>query len=583
MSSLFFMIRLSAIFAKISKYLLPLVLCTWCAVLLAQKIDLPVADIGRHIKNGEVIVHSSWQDKWQILNANFYSYTEPEHPFVNHHWLSGVIFYLIHQLGGFKGLSVFYIALVTASFLLFYLIAQKRAGSAVASVLAVLVLPIIASRAEIRPEGFTYLFMGMFFWLLSSNGSNRAEIRPGGQIKRHRSKLFILPVLMLLWVNLHIGFIFGFVILGAFFLEELIKDIRLKIKDKSYRVFYYQSRLLFVVGVLCVITGLINPFFIKGLLYPLNIFREYGYLIVENQSVMFLQKLGMGTTLYFGLFKFLLGFVLASFIIRFILFVFMMKTGKRQMDSGSGAGMTKAQFPYHEFLLLGTAGVLAVLATRNFPVFGLLFLPIAAGNIKSILPEPKHPAYKVLPVLIASAVIIFGSFKFWENYEFKKSTFGIGLMTGAERAAEFFKANKIKGPIFNNYDIGGYLIYYLYHPHLASPFKGEEADRGEKVFTDNRPEAYSVEHFQKDYIPAQQDNVKWKELDSKYNFNVIFFSHRDLTPWGQAFLISKVSDSEWAPVFADQYNIIFVKKNLENVELIGKYLIPKENFSVVPN
>jgi len=56
-----------------------------------------------------------------------------------------------------------------------------------------------------------------------------------------------------------------------------------------------------------------------------------------------------------------------------------------------------------------------------------------------------------------------------------------------------------------------------------------------------------------------------------------------LTPWGQAFLISKVQDEEWAPIFADQYNIIFIKKNLENVELIRKYLIPKENFGIINN
>src|SRR3989344_7812392 len=232
------MAKLSSMFAKIPQYILPLVLCGWCAVLLAQKIDLPLADIGRHIKNGEVLVNASWNDKWQLLHTNFYSYTEPNREFVNHHWLSGVVFYVIHQLAGFKGLSVFYIAVVTLAFLLFYLLAQKRAGSAVASILAVLVLPIIASRTEVRPEGFTYLLMGLFFWLLWHWRSGRLNPK----------WLFVLPFLMLLWVNLHIGFIFGFLILGSFWLEELIKDLRLKMQDKSYRILYYRSRLLTIIG-----------------------------------------------------------------------------------------------------------------------------------------------------------------------------------------------------------------------------------------------------------------------------------------------------------------------------------------------
>src|SRR3989344_4634538 len=551
------MAKLSSIFAKIPQYILPIVLCGWCAVLLAQKIDLPTADLGRHIENGSIILHGSWADKWQLLHTNFYSYTEPDHSFVNHHWLSGVVFYVIHQLAGFKGLSVVYIFVVTLAFLLFYSLAQKRAGSAVASILAVLVLPIIASRAEVRPEGFTYLMMALFFWLLW-HWKEKADK------SAHYIVLIFLPLLMLLWVNLHIGFIFGFLIFGAFWLQSIIKW---KL-TKNPGNFYFLS----FVGALCVVAGLINPFFIKGLLYPLNIFREYGYRIVENQSVMFLQKLGMGNGLYFGLFKILLGLAGLSFIARLI------KERRKWKE-----------FPYHEFLLLATAGFLALLATRNFPIFGLLFLPIAAANIKAILPEVEHEAYKILPALIAIVVLIFGSFRFLESYQLKRSNFGVGLMPGVERAAEFFKAQKIKGPVFNNYDIGGYLIYELSDLSAPSQARGISPSPGESnmeramVFTDNRPEAYSIDHFQKDYIPAQEDEVKWKELDSKYNFNAIFFSHRDLTPWGQAFLISKVQDEEWAPIFADQYNIIFIKKNLENVELIRKYLIPKENFGIINN
>jgi len=55
----------------------------------------------------------------------------------------------------------------------------------------------------------------------------------------------------------------------------------------------------------------------------------------------------------------------------------------------------------------------------------------------------------------------------------------------------FFKENNLQGPIFNNYDIGGYLIFNLFPQ--------------EKVFVDNRPETYSSEFFQEDYIPMQED------------------------------------------------------------------------------
>ena len=53
---------------------------------------------------------------------------------------------------------------------------------------------------------------------------------------------------------------------------------------------------------------------------------------------------------------------------------------------------------------------------------------------------------------------------------------GIGLEEANSAAAEFFRKEKIQGPIFNNFDVAGYLVYHLYPDH--------------RVFVDNRPEAY---------------------------------------------------------------------------------------------
>jgi len=119
------------------------------------------------------------------------------------------------------------------------------------------------------------------------------------------------------------------------------------------------------------------------------------------------------------------------------------------------------------------------------------------------------------------------------------------LRPGENVAADFFKTNHLQGPIFNNFDIGSYLIIILYPQ--------------EKVFVDNRPEAYPASFFKNDYIPMQEDKQKFATEDAKYNFNAIFFSYRDFTPWSQEFLIRMVSDPAWAPVYADQYNIIFAQ------------------------
>ena len=123
------------------------------------------------------------------------------------------------------------------------------------------------------------------------------------------------------------------------------------------------------------------------------------------------------------------------------------------------------------------------------------------------------------------------------------------------------------GPIFNDYDIGGYLLFHLFPK--------------EKVFIDNRPEVYPADFFEKTYIPMQEDETIWEENQQKYGFNAIFFSINDATPWAQKFLIERVKDNEWAPVFVDNYAIIFVKRTEANKGIIEKFEIPKEKFNII--
>src|SRR3989338_660358 len=80
----------------------------WCGIFLSEKINLPTADIGRHIANGEVLAEAPFAEKQALLNTNFFSYTMPDKEFTNHHWASGVIFYFIEKIFGFTGLSIFY-------------------------------------------------------------------------------------------------------------------------------------------------------------------------------------------------------------------------------------------------------------------------------------------------------------------------------------------------------------------------------------------------------------------------------------------------------------------------------------------
>lgn len=510
-----------------SKYLkafIVIILIGWFSAFVVQNIDLTTADIGRHIKNGEFILSGN-QD---VLTTNFYSYTNSEHPFVNHHWLSGVIFYLIYSFGGFKLLHLFFIALFAIAFLLFFDVACKKSGFITAMILSVLLIPLMADRTEIRPEVFTYVFSAIFLWILW-------HWRQG---KISSNYLFVLPFIQVLWVNLHVYFFLGFLITGAFLLEKVITRSR-------------KTALKKLAGVLVLlgIASVINPHGIDGAFYPFRIYNNHGYRILEEQSVWFLENLNIFNP-GFVLFKIVLLLLVLSFI--FVL----IKNAK--------------QFSWVDFFLGTGFAILALIAIRNVPLFALFALPVIAQNIKVGAGRKiiARNAYEQIAVGIYSLVIAVLVLINYSSYGFfRPINFGLGVIPGRNASANFFKENNLEGPIFNNYDIGAYLIYHFFPQ--------------EKVFVDNRPEAYPESFFKQIYIPIQQNDDKWQSAQEKYYFNTIFFYLRDATPWGQDFLISRVKDKSWVPVFANRHTIIFLKRNDKNSEIIQKYEIQETYFNII--
>ncbi len=493
------------------------------ALLVTQKINLVTADLGRHLKNGELIFQGNGREIWQ---TNFYSFTYPQFPFLNHHWGSGLVFYLIQQVFSFAGLSLFFSLISLATFLIFFRLAWKNARFSLALLAAILALPVVVSRIEIRPEAFSYLLAGIFWWLLSES-------------REKRILLWLLPFLELIWVNLHLYFFLGFFLIGVFWLEELIslfKKTR-ELRDLSY------LRSLSLTGGLCLAASCLNPAGLKGIFYPLQIFNNFGYRLFENQSVWFLDKIvKYPPSLYF---KIAFGALVLSW----------------------GYPFWKRKVSVANLLLTLGLSYLGWTAVRNFTLFGYFGLSLIATNLGGI-GRGKTREWLALEDWVAASlgvVLLIGLFLFNSSYWLARLSPGIGLAKGSEQAAKFFLKEDLKGPVFNNYDNGGYLIYFLYP---------------QKVFVDNRPEAYPKDFFEKTYIPMQEDEEKWQAVEEEYHFNTIFFYRHDLTSWGQNFLIKRIKDPTWAPVYVDDWSIIFLKTNQENQGLIKKYELPKEIFRV---
>lgn len=504
---------------------------------LAQPITLASADLGRHLKNGEIFLHT-----FSVPQGNYYSYTYPDYPLINHHWGSGAVFYLIQRSIGFAGLHLFIIVVSAATLAIFLSVGARYGNFAALLLPAILAVPLAASRSEIRPETFSYLLAAVFFWTLW----NYLEHRIPGR------RLWFLPPLMALWVNLHIYFFFGFALIALAMLEAAYRWLVQKRRDHRERL-----RSLAVIGVASGIAALANPAGMRGVLYPLKIFNNYGYRLLENQSVRFLGRvIGYPPSLYFKILFVALAASCVFFLVR----------------------VAQKKERFSPFLILLAAGMsfLGWTAVRNFSLFGFFAIPLIAIFFRSMDTKKRSSVQYYAGILFAAGCLFASLFvvnpAFWDRY--KDGGWGIGLRqsagsVGAAGAADFFLREHLAGPIFNDYDIGGYLIYYLF-PR-------------ERVFTDNRPEAYPASFFDEVYVPMQENEEKWREGLARFGFNAIIFYWHDLTPWAQNFLMHRIADDAWAPVYVDDAAIVFVRRGGVHQPVIDKYEIQRSAFRSVPS
>ena len=514
----------------------------------ADPIRLVTADLGRHLKNGELILAGVHK----VFTSNFYSYTDPDFPFVNHHWATGVLFFLIYHLAGFKGLSFFYIALLLCGFLVYFMLAKKFSSFSYALFFSVLALPIMCDRLEIRPEGITTLLTGIYLYLLFMYKT--------GKVSFNRL-LWAIPLAQIIWVNTHILFFIGGFLVFVFFIDAWLGEGN---KEKT--------RNLFILGALVAVACLFNPAGIKGALMPLAIFKEYGYRLAENQTVFFMQK-RFGHDPKYAYFEFLavlsvIGLVLfclrrrwRAHLAEILVLLFFIILGLKTVRSM--ASFAFVFIPLMSLFLYEAISFFSDKVRRNVGVcllaVALSLVGIGVISAKSYFSPCAH---------LGQFVLMNGGEPKDENFLYltRHPEVWSGLVPGIDDSAKFFKANNIQGPMFNNYDIGGYLIFHLF-PAV-------------KVFVDNRPEVYSVEFFKDVYVPMQENNDIWRKVDSQYGFNVIYFYRHDLTPWGQNFLVNRIQDPQWAPVFVDTFTIIFLKRNQQNKPIIDAFELPRSMFKV---
>ena len=138
----------------------------------------------------------------EIPSVDHFSYTAQGQPWI--YPVGGsLLFYGLWLIGGYAPLSRFAASATPATTALLL-----RNGSVISAVLTALAIPLIAVRTGVRADLFTTLLSAAYLALLWRYH------------KTGRARLWLLPVLMILWVNAHLGFFLGLGLIGGYILVE---------------------------------------------------------------------------------------------------------------------------------------------------------------------------------------------------------------------------------------------------------------------------------------------------------------------------------------------------------------------------
>jgi len=204
-------------------------------------------DTGWHIRTGEwILAHHA------VPYRDLFSYSKPDSVWFAWEWLADVIFAGLNAMGGLATVSLFAVLLLAVIFMLVFRLARRKSNPVVAVAVTVLVVAASSIHWLARPHLFTLLFAVIFLNALDrvQQGSTRVAGIPW---------LALLPLLTVLWTNLHGGFLVGVVMLLAYGAAELLQ-LLLTAQNAGRTQTLHRAGKYFLTALACLAASLVNPY-----------------------------------------------------------------------------------------------------------------------------------------------------------------------------------------------------------------------------------------------------------------------------------------------------------------------------------
>lgn len=468
------------------------------------------AGIGWHLRTGQIILQ-----RHSVPRVDPFSSTMQGKPWVAWEWLYDLIVGELDRAAGLNGVVWFTAVIIGVTFAgaFRFLI---RTGTNLWLTLGLVLLAASASMVHFlaRPHVLSWLFTLIWFWILeSTNASYRSRDHRGSS-----RLLWLLPLLMIVWVNVHGGFLIGFALLGIFLIDGAWRWVT----DQEGQPF----RRLLLVSVACGVATLINPY------GPRLLAHVYGYL--SNRFLMNHIQEFQSPDFHGAAQKCFAALILIS----------VLALAVRARSVG-----------VKEFLLIAFAIYSGLYATRNIPVSSLLLIFVAGPMLceavrkrwrrTSLLPDrhasfflrmnrleanAKGNLWSIAGALVSLGIVLGGGASL-VHAQFSPRRFPV-------QAVNYVAEHDLPGPILGPDYWGGYFIYRLYPKDL--------------VGLDDRHDLYGDSRL-KNYLKFLHAEPGWEEfLESSHAGSVI-------VPANSAMATEMNYAPGWKMVYRDEVAVVLVR------------------------
>lgn len=455
-------------------------------------------DFWWHLRTGQLITQTH-----AIPLTDPFSFSNFGKPWVAHEWLSELLMYGLYHLGSY-GLLIFVFSLIiTGAFLLAYLRSPQESLPYVAGFTLLLGAIGSAPTWGVRPQMISLLISSLFLYLLDRY-----------QIEGKLHFIIPLPLITLVWVNLHAGYFLGLAIIAIYIVGDLLELLKAGfLKTESPGTPTLKS-ILILCGVLgiSILATLANPNGLHILLYPFQTLTSQAMqqFIQEWFSPDFHQMEWQP---------------LAWFILAFI-----------------GAGMlAKKTISPTKILLTLIFGYAALCSMRHVPLFAIVAIPILSEQICSLVTiryEVKTPSkllMAVAPILLVCITLIV-SLRFVQVIQGQSIA---QAETFPEAAVDWIAENHPEGYLYNTYSWGGYIIWRLYPRY--------------QVYIDGRADVYG-DKFIYTYMDVYRARPDWEKMLIKQAVHLVLIEPES------GLAIGLRQSSDWDIVYEDQISVVFDRK-----------------------